>query len=150
MKSFKLHITLVLLAVVAVATSSCDLFKQRSRVYGGPAVVEFYPQSSTVSEGSSLSVKVQLIGEQRNSDTSINFAVVDSNTTAESGTYSIPTSSPVTIPANSSSTSIDINAGDNPNMGSGEHRTLTLVLNGNDQVNGAENLKYFTLRIEGN
>lgn len=149
MKSFKIHITLILLAVVAVATSSCDLFKERSRVYDGPAVVEFFPLSSVVSEDTTISIKVQLIGRQRDSDESFDFAVVDSNTTAESGTYSFSPSSSVTIPANSSKASITINVGNNPNMGSGENRTLTLMLKGNGQIGAAENLKYYSLTIRG-
>lgn len=149
MKSLKTSITLVLLFVVSIATSSCDLFKQRSRSYDGPAVVEFYPLSQVADEGSSVSVKVQLIGKQEDSDQSFNFAVVDSNTTAESGTYSISPSSKVTIPANSSSASFDINLGNNPNIGSGDTRELKLVLKGNGAIDAAKNLKYYTLTIRG-
>lgn len=150
MKKQNLYFNLFLVVLFVVASAGCDLFEKKSRAYDGPTVLEFYPQSASADEGSGQQgVEIQLIGPQQDSDMNVNYSVVDSMTTAESGTYAVSPSSPVTIPANSSQTQLTIDVQDNPNMGAGETRKLTLIVTGNDEVQGAKNLKYFTMTIEG-
>ena len=150
MKSPRLITSILLVGLICFSAVSCDLFEQRSRAYDGPPKVEFFPTSDVVDEGSGeLNVQVQLIGSQRSQDTSVEYTVVDSMTTAQEGThYSLQTSSPVTIPANSSETTVTIDV-TGTGLSSGESRTLQLALIGNDQVETGPNIRFFDLVIQG-
>jgi len=153
MKFRKLNnqIFLLLLVIFPLFFSSCDLFplfEQRDRTFTGDPQVEFFPLSQTRNDSSgTTSTAIQLIGPQRGEPTAVNFAVVDDGTTAQQGVhYEITTPSPVTIPDSASSTTVEINIldGDIP---AGEIRTLILELQGGDNIEPAENLKTYTLRI---
>lgn len=151
MRHLKHYTNIVLVAVLLITATSCEdlLFDQRSRVYDGPPVVEFFPLDMTQNEGSGqIQVQVQLIGEQRSEATNVAFAVDDSATTATPDDYTVVTASPVTIPANSSETTItvDLNGSGIP---AGEFRQLTLRLDGGGDVEPAENLRFFDLSIAG-
>lgn len=146
MKYFNNITNIVLVAVMCLAVASC--FEQRDRVYDGPPVVEFFPQDMSANENSGeVQVEVQLIGEQRGEPTSVNFAVDDSATSAQPGDYEITTGSPVTIPANSSGTTITV-ALNGTEIPEDDFRQLTLRLDGGD-VEAAENLRFFDLSIIG-
>jgi len=140
---------LPLLLLFAVLFAGCDsLFDQGDieKTYDGPDVVAFFPlQLQTRVVNNQAVVQVQLIGPQRSSDLSVRFSV-DGASTAVAGThYNIATSSPVTIPANSSTANIVINMVPG-SLAAGEVRLL-LTLEGADGVAPAENLKRSTIFI---
>lgn len=152
MKSLKSYINVALVAVLFFAVASCGLFDQDSRVYDGNTQVEFFPLSAIVDDGAgTISVDVQLIGEQLSQDVDISYVVVDSLTDAQEGThYNLSSPSPVTIPANSSETQVDIDVLDAA-MADGEFAVLTLALEDNDGagIEAGENIRFFELTIEG-
>ena len=150
MKSPRLITSILLVGLICFSAVSCDLFEQRSRAYDGPTKVEFFPTTQTVDEGAGeLNVQVQLIGPQRNQDLSVEYTVVDSMTTAQEGThYNLLTSSPVTIPANSSETVVDLEVPANT-LNEGETRTLQLAITDAGEVETGPNIRFYNLTIEG-
>ena len=138
--------------LVSIVLTGClnDLFEQEDQTYQGEAKLEFRPQTDTFDEDEGeIEVLVQLIGSQRGSDTSVGFSVSQDETTAESGThYEIATTSPVTIPANASSASITINL-NGSSLEEGDTETLVLSLDSGGEIEPAENLRTYTLTIEG-
>lgn len=153
MKIKNLYTKLMTVVLLPLFLAGClnDLFDQNDRTYQGDPVVEFFPLDAVVDEGAgNVTVNVQLIGEQRSSDLPISF-IVDASSTAQSGThYSSITSSPVTIPANSSITTVTVNV-TGTGLNDGESVDLVLVLEGNqgEGVGAAEELKTYTLTIRG-
>lgn len=150
MKYFKNYTNIVLLAAMFVAATGCDLFPQDNRVYDGPPVVEFKPQSQSAAEGSGqVEVLIQLIGEGSSTPVNVEFVVDDSATTALPADYDIVTNSPVTIPSGEWSTTVvvDLNG---TGMSDGEFRQLTLRLESADgDVSPAPNLRFHDLTITG-
>lgn len=143
MKSYKLYINLLLVALITVATTSCDLFELRDRTINtDDPQVEFFPLSRSVSGDGTTTINVQLIGEQRDSDLPLTVTVVGDETTAVEGDhYSLPSSS-ATIAANSSTAPFNIDY-----SGSGDDVVLVLELQGTDEVRAAPNLRRHTLTI---
>lgn len=147
---------ILLSAVVLITVTSCDLFEQRSRAFDDDPVVEFFPLNQQVTEDDDdtpstieLTLEVQLIGPQRSEALSVAFSVDAGNTDAVDGVhYELVTSSPVTIPANSSQAEITINVLPSP-LDDDEFRQLALTLEGSDEVPASENLKNYTLTING-
>lgn len=137
--------------LVSLFLTGClnDLFEQEDQTYQGEAKLEFWPQTDTFDEDEGeVEVLIQLIGVQRSSDLSVNFSV-DEETTAEAGThYELLSTSPATIPANSSSAVVTINLNGN-SLPEGENRTLILRLDSGGEVEPAENLDTYELTIEG-
>jgi hypothetical protein len=140
-----MKLKLIILALVPLLFVGClnDIFDKgdAERVYDGPTQLELKPlQSEFNLSAGTATVEVQLIGEQRDSDTTVNFSV-DSGSTAVAGThYTIASSSPVTIAANTSTTTITINLiADSLDPGTSVRLTLNLDENQGD-VQPAENL----------
>lgn len=144
------HFSIVLIVSLFILSGCSDLFPEKDLTYQGETLVEFSPRDDTYNEDEGeIEVRVQLIGPQRDSDLSIDFSVNSSETDAVEGThYDLITSSPVTIPANSSwgTITIDLNG---TSLDEGESRVLVLTLEGGGGVEPAENLKTYTLTIEG-
>lgn len=151
-------VKIVTVIVASLFLSGClnDLFEQENKRFQDNPKIEFRPLNQVVSDADvddfdpSEPLKVQLIGEQRSSDLSVSFVVDEENSTAEAGThYNLVTSSPITLPANSSVTGpIEIEVIEN-SVPDGEVVELVLVLQDADGVEAAENLKTYTLTIEG-
>ncbi|HYW35494.1 MAG TPA: hypothetical protein VE868_08815 [Balneolaceae bacterium] len=149
MKSTKI-VLLFLIALMGIGLAGCKngLFQRRNKAYHGPARLELNPLNAVVSGSGQIALKVQLIGHQRKTDLPVNFSVDDSSTARQGTDYTIATSSPVSIPADSSSAVITINA-NNSKIDSNKVRTLYLSLDNNNKVQPAVNLKTFTLTIRG-
>ena len=156
MNTISNNLSKILLAgLVAMLFVGCDsLFNDGEIRYDGPTQVEFKPTSQSLTlgsnQGGTLSVNVQLIGEQRSQDLPLSFVVVDEETTAEEGVdYSLPSTS-VTIPADSSSAAVDITVS-GQDLNTGEQVSLVLELQGNSDQNvqAAEELKRYTLTLLG-
>src|SRR6056297_3053697 len=148
----KSYITILTLFCVSFLLSGClnDLFEQDSQVFDGEPQLEFRPQTDTYDEDEgTIEVLVQLIGPQRDSDISVQFSVNSGETDAVAGThYSLVTSSPVTLAANSSAATVTIDL-NGTTLDDGQIRTLVLTLDEGNEVTPAENLKNYTLTIEG-
>ena len=152
-------VKLVACIVACIFLSGClnDLFEQDDQTYQDDPKIEFRPLNQSVADTSGAEIqpddealRVQLIGPQRSTDLSVSFVVDSENSSAQEGThYNLVTSSPVVLPANSSVTGnieIDIIEDSVP---TGEVVELILVLQDADGVDAAENLKTYTLTIEG-
>lgn len=143
MKSLSLGIKLLLLAVIAISTTSCDLTEIRDRTIDtSDPQVEFFPLSRTVSGDGSTNINVQLIGEQRSEDLTLTVSVSDESTAVEGTHYTLPSNS-VTIAANTSTAPFTVEY-----TGDGTAVELILVLNGTDEVRAAPNLREHTLTIQ--
>lgn len=149
---------LLAIVIFPIFLSGClnGLFDDGKITYDGPDQVEFKPLSETAtlsaSQTGSTSVTVQLIGEQRDQDITVDFSVVDAdaeNAAREGVHYSLPSTS-VTIAANTSSASFDINLmGENLSAGESVQLVLELQENPDQDIEVAENLKRYELRIQG-
>ena len=143
MKSFKLNLTLLLIALMAISLTSCDLTDIRDRTIDtSDPQVEFFPLSRTVSGSGSTNINVQLIGEQRDADLNLTVSVSDESSAEEGTHYTLPTNS-VTIPAESSTATFTVNY-----TGTGSAVELILELNGTEEVRAAPNLRTHTLTIQ--
>jgi hypothetical protein len=159
MKNKHTSLKLIVVILSALFLSGClnDLFEEKDLTLQGNPQLEFRPLNQSVADtaGAEIqpadeSLRVQLIGPQRDSDLSVGFSVDSENSSAQEGThYNIVTSSPLALPANSSSTGnieIEIIEGSVPE---GEVVELVLILEDAEGVEAAENLKSYTLTIEG-
>ena len=146
------YLKLLTVLCVSFLLTGClnDLFEQDPQTYQGDPQLEFRPQTDTYAEDEgTIEVLVQLIGRQRGSDLTVNFSVNSSESDAVEGThYTLGNTSPVTLSANSSAATVSINL-NGTSLGDGEFRTLVLTLDDNNEVRPAENLKNYTLTIEG-
>jgi len=143
MKSLNLSIKLLLLALIAVSTTSCDLTDIRDRTIDtSDPQVEFFPLSRTVSGSGTTNINVQLIGEQRESDLTLTVSVSDESSAVEGTHYTLPSNS-VTIAAQTSTAPFTVNY-----TGDGTAVELILELTGTDQVRAAPNLRTHTLTIQ--
>lgn len=140
---------LLFVGLIPLVLAGCDAFERDFRGYDDDPKLEFKPLTQTVDEGAgTVTAQIQLIGPQRSSDLAVNFSVADSST-AQSGTHFSVGSTSATIPANSSSTNVNINVLDN-NVDDGDtNYELFLNLQDSQGVEAAENLKTFTLTIRG-
>jgi hypothetical protein len=139
----------LVLALMGLSLSACDLLEQRDRTYQGPPLLEFNPLTETVDEGAgTISTNIQLIAPQRDSALPVSFTVADSSTAVEGTHYTLNTTS-ASIPANASAAEISIDVLDN-NVDDGDtNYELFLNLQESDGVEPAENLRTFTLTIRG-
>lgn len=154
MKFLKINATLLFIIILAISVSSCGLLGEDDDTYTGPAVVGFRLVNPPVVETSETNTyEIQLIRSQEgvlDQALPVDFKVVDSTTTAPQGSYQIQTSSPVTIPAGSLTTDIEISF--DPNViPAGEAGILEIRLNGNDQrgVKSGKNIGVLHVVIEG-
>jgi hypothetical protein len=146
MKSLQL---ILVLAVLGLSLSACDMFEQRDRTYQGDPQIEFAPLSETVDEGDgTVTTSIQLIGEQRDSALPVSFTVGDQSTAVEGTHYTLGSTS-TSIPANANSVDVTIEVLDNDQDDGDTNYELFLTLQDSDNVQAAENLKTFTLTIRG-
>jgi hypothetical protein len=145
--------TLIILVMLPLFLTGClnDLFDKGDveKTYDGPTVVAFFPllREVTLAAGSTF-VQVQLIGEQRSSDLSVNFTVAGAST-AVAGTHYTIGSSPVTIAAGTSTVNIPITL-IGGSLAAGQTVLLQLELQGaGDGVAASENLKTARVFIRG-
>lgn len=142
---------LVIAILMPLLFAGCDaLFDEGDveKTFTGPAQLGFFPleQEAGQDEGT-VTVEVQLIGEQRNSDLSVSFSV-SSASTAQSGTHYTLGSTSVTIASGTSTADITINLVDG-NLAAGEEVSLVLTLEGASGVEAAANLSTSTVYIQG-
>lgn len=135
---------LIILALLPLFLVGCnDLFDtgDTDKVYTGPPLLEFFPLQQEVNQDDgTITVSVQLIGEQRTSDLQANFTV-DGSSTAVAGThYNILTSSPVTIAAGTSKVDIEVEVIDGSLAAGASSVTLILNLEGTNEVQADPNL----------
>lgn len=140
----KFYIRILTLFCVSLLLTGClnDLFDQDSQTFDMEPQLEFRPQNDTFDEDEgTIEVLVQLIGPQRESDISVAFSVNSGETDAVAGThYTLVTSSPVTLAANSSAATVTIDL-NGTTLDDGDVRTLFLTLDEGNEVTPAENLK---------
>ena len=163
LKSYKYIIPLL---AVMVILGSCNVNDPEDNVFDDTPRVEFKPTSNqvqepeddpntpAVNEGApiTISINVQLIGPQRESDLSVPFTINSDGTSAVEGThFNIVTSSPVVIPANSSSTTVQVEVLEADGaLNAGQAGVLALELQeAAEDVIPAVNLKDYTLTIIG-
>lgn len=147
-------ITIIYIIVISAFTGIFVSCKKEQKIYTGPTVVEFSPLLKSRSQGTVAtpgydSVKVQLIGAQRNDDLTLNYTI-DASSTAVAGThYNIPNSGSFKLPANSSVGYIRVNLvpGSIPNSAAASQKTLVLKLTGNADVGPSVNYSKYTLTI---
>ena len=140
--------------LVGLLISACDLTEERDRSYTGDARLEFFPQSDEIEEGANgVTTDIQLIGPQQDSDLQVDFVVIDSArsgaTQAEEGVHYEIESSSATIETGTSSAEVAINVLDNDLDDGDVEYDLLLEIQESDGIEPAENLKVYTLTIEG-
>lgn len=145
-----LNAVLVLATMGALTLlSACDFFDQPDFTYDDDPQLEFFPLSETADEGEgAISVRIQLIGPQRDDPLNVNF-VIGEESTAEEGEQFALSNTSATIPAGESTTTVTIDVLDNDLDDSDTNYELFLVLQDSEGVEAAENLKTFTLTIRG-
>lgn len=149
-----MKIKILILSMITLLLMSCDmndLFDKgdAEKVYDGPTVVGFFPlqQEAELSSGTA-SVEIQLIGEQRSAPLNVAFSV-DGSSTAQAGVhYNLVSSSPVTLPANSSTVDVQIELIPG-SLESGQTGLLILNLEGAEGVDASENLSQARIFIQG-
>lgn len=146
MKSLRL---ILIVALVPLVLGACDALERDDRSFDDDPKLEFKPLTETVDEGAgTVTTDIQLIGPHRSSDLAVSFVVADSST-AQQGTHYNLGSTSGTIPANSSSTTVNIDVLDNDVDDGDTNYELFLVLQDSEGVEAAENLKTYTLTIRG-
>lgn len=149
----------VLLVLGLVASlSACDLFERRDRSFDDDPKLEFFPLTQTVSESTleeeglgsfTLAPEIQLIGPQQESDLNVNISAADSSTAVEGEDYNLSSTS-ATISSGESQVEFPVEVLNNDEDDGGTVNVLFLNIQGSDGgVAPAENLKTYTLRIEG-
>ncbi|MFB6232114.1 MAG: DUF1735 domain-containing protein [Salinibacter sp.] len=145
----------LVLAVLGLFVTACDLFERRNRSYQGNPKLEFQPLTRTVDEpvngDTTVTVNINLIGPQQSSSVPVSFAADDSSS-AQSGTHFTLPSSSASIPANSSTTEVDITVKNNDQDDGNSNYVLFLSLqdtNQGDNITPATNLRTHTLTIRG-
>lgn len=149
----RLSQSLLVLAVLGLLFSGCDLFEKRDRSFQDDPKIEVFPLSETVDEPqngntSAVTLEIQLIGEQRSSDLPVSLTVDDSSTAVSGTHFNLPATS-ATIPANSSQTEVEVQVLDNDADDAGTNHLLYISLQGSEGVQAAENLRTHTLTIRG-
>jgi hypothetical protein len=151
MKTMKKHIHFLLITLVFATLSGCDIFEVEDRSFQD-SNVGFATQSNTLtlepSQAGSLSLTVQLIGEQQDQDLTFNVTTIDSATTAQAGSdYSLPNSS-VTINADSSSAVYTYQVS-GQGLSATQPKTLSLRVEGSGDFESAELLGRHDLTLIG-
>lgn len=145
MKKIKILIPILAGILIMGLINSCE---PDNLEYDGPSVVEFFPVSKSVDNGSGETgelIKVQLVGPQESAPITINF-VVDAASTAVAGTnYTLVTDGSFVIPANSSFGYINVDVLNDAAIAADVKLILTLT--GNADISPSENYKTFTLTI---
>ena len=125
-------------------------FPDNDSSYDGPLQVEFRPVEQTLdlSEETSYSANIQLIGPHQETAISVNYEVDAELTTAVRGEHYELDGNSTQIPANSSFAAIQITA--DPDAFGDESVQLVIHLLGDDtgEVKVAQNYRTFTLSIE--
>lgn len=149
-----MKIKILILSMITLLLMSCDmndLFDKGDAegVYDGPTVVGFFPLQQEVSvNAGTASVEVQLIGAQRGAPLSVAFTV-DGASTAQAGVhYNLISSSPVSLPANSSTVNVQIEL-ISGSLQAGQTGLLILNLQGGEGVGASENLDQARIFIRG-
>jgi hypothetical protein len=107
------------------------------------------PADPTITRTSGqIKFRVNLVGPQRSTDTTVGYTVVSAGTTAVSGTH-YTTGNTVVIPANSSFGEITVNVL-NPGVSSTTPVTLVLELTGASDLPPSENVKRLGISIAQN
>jgi len=164
MKTTKILKTIIPVLLVALLIGSCDVNDLSRNEFDLDPQVEFDPPRSqqvsepeddpnteNINEGASFTVTmtIQLIGPQMESDLQVPFTVSGSGV---AGThFNLLSSSPATISANSSSTTVQVEileADGDLNQGEAVEVILELQDPG-DNITAAENFKEFNLQILG-
>jgi len=144
--------TLFFALLVGITFTACDLTEERGRTFedlNDDSYLEFKPQSEVVDEGAgTVTTEIQLIGPQRDSDLQVDFELLDEST-AEEGVHYELNSTTATIAAGSSSTDVSLEVLDNDMDDGDTVYELLLELQEAEDVEPAENLKTYTLSIEG-
>ena len=135
---------LFILALLPLLLVGCnDLFDtgDTEKVYDGPPLLEFFPLQQEVNQDDgTITVAVQLIGEQRTSDLPVTFTV-DGSSTAVAGThYNILTASPVTLASGTSKVDIEVELIDGSLNAGDASVPLILNLEGTNDVQADPNL----------
>jgi len=142
---------LLVLALLPLLFTGCDSLFDKGDVekeYDGPTVVGLFPLEMEVDEGDgNITIAVQLIGPQRNSDVNVTFGTAGSATVGT--TYTIVGGTTVTIPANTSSANITLNIPADNGLTAGQEVTLLVNLTGGD-VEASANLAQSTVFVTGN
>lgn len=159
--------------MVAVFTTGC--FDEITKVYEGPAVVEFaqynqpysaannYTATYTFDAGSTnetveFSLDLNLIAEHFDRDTNINVIIADQQldddgeveeeTTATEGThFNILSGNTATFPANSSFSTVDIELLSS-GLNDGESVQFIIELTATDDLEPADNYRYYRVVVE--
>ena len=135
---------LIILALLPLMFMGCDdLFDvgDTDKVYDGPPLLEFFPlQQEVGQDDGTITVAVQLIGEQRTTDLPVNFTVNGSSTAVAGTHYNITTPSPVTIASGTSAVDIEIELIDGALAPGDASVSLVLDLQGTNDVQADPNL----------
>ena len=141
----------LILILIPLLFVSCDSIFDKGDVekkFSGPAQIEFKPLQQEADQASgSFDVAIQLIGEQRGSDLTVNFNV-DGASTAVAGTHYTLSSTSATIASGTSAATVTIGLVDG-NLAAGEEVTLILNLEDSGDVTAAPNLDQSTTYIFG-
>lgn len=140
-----------MLFLCSLSLTGCnDLFDigDTEKTYSGPDVVAFKPLQAEVTEGSSLTMEVQLISANglASSDISVSLGV-DGESTAEADQYTLSSNS-VTIASGSAIVEFTIDFPSNTSLEAGEESTLILNIT-DSSVGIAEELDTTTIFITG-
>lgn len=163
----KLQYAILTLGISVLLLSGCDVFQQRNRTFDDDPLIEFFPTSETVSEAdldavsvdaTEVSIEIQLIGPQRNSDLPVSFSALtpadtsisapDAEVAEEGVHYRLPSTS-ATIPANSSQTTVEVEVLNNDADDGDTNYLLFLNLEESEGVAAAKNLDRYTMTIRG-
>lgn len=149
-----MKIKLIILLVLPLLLTGClnDLFDKGDveKTYDGPTVVGFFPlqREARLTNTTTTSVQVQLIGEQRTSDLQVSYTVSGSSTAVAGTHYTITSPSPVTIAAGTSTVNIGINLIPG-SLAAGQSGVLILELQGGQGVEASANLATARVIIRG-
>lgn len=149
-----MKIKILILSMITLLLMSCDmndLFDKgdAEKVYDGPTVVGFFPLQQEVNLSSgNASVQIQLIGAQRTAPLNVAFSA-DGASTAQAGVhYNLVSSSPISLPANSSTVNVQIEL-ISGSLNPGQTGLLILNLQGGEGVDASENLDQARIFIRG-
>lgn len=156
-KSLKLGVALLLLPLLLVGC-----FEEELITYDGPSVVEWEPPDRADNlleltaaldpdqqEPEDITLGVQLIGPQENTDRTINVGVSEDASEAQEGVHFeiLNDGNTAVIPANDSFGDVDIRIHADQ-LENGETLEAILVLEESDDLGVAENMREFELTIE--
>lgn len=149
------NINKTILAVIfaSVSVLNCGLLEQEDRTLN-ELQLGFADFSDVATEpasgGASISRQetVQLIGAQRSSALNISYTIDESSTAEEGVHYTVTSSNPLVLDANTSSVELNFDLLDSP-LSDGESATLIINLEDSEGIIAAPNFRTYTLTIEG-